>query len=255
MSSPCAHVVCLILFDFSIFLSLQSIFSFLSSCLSSWPSTSSSTMWWNNSLCTSANEDLGNLAEYDPLTGYEPNDYRISDATEPYIQESAGENGSLNDPEYDHVSIGKALSSHCSPRSEKMMRAVDELTTVMTKVCRPVAARGHKTKRKDETIHTTTWTMHHQTPQRSTTQHSTSWRSATDAILPGHREHTGGSRQDTHGTPVLLTIRRPWVAQLHEHAYATQVTDTGCEGGDQTARQRSKSAEHWQHGSGAPAAC
>ena len=32
----------------------------------------------------------------------------------------------------------------------------------------------------------------------------TSWRSATDAILPGHREHTGGSRQDTHGTPVLL---------------------------------------------------
>ena len=44
--------------------------SLLSSCLSSWPSTSSSTMWWTNSLCTLANEDLGTLAEYDPLTGY-----------------------------------------------------------------------------------------------------------------------------------------------------------------------------------------
>ena len=86
-------------------------------------------------------------------------------------------------------------------------------------------------KRKDETIHTTTWTTHHQTPQRSTTQHSTSWRSATDATLPGHREHTGGSRQDTHGTPVLTTVRRPWVAQPHEHAHATQVTDTSCEYG------------------------
>ena len=68
-------------------------------------------MWWTNSLCTSANEDLGTLAEYDPLTGYEPNDYHISEATEPYIQESSGENGSLNDLEYDDVTIGIALSS------------------------------------------------------------------------------------------------------------------------------------------------
>ena len=30
---------------------------------------------------------------------------------------------------------------HCSPRSEKMMRAVDELITFMTKVCRPVSRR------------------------------------------------------------------------------------------------------------------
>ena len=81
------------------------------------------------------------------------------------------------------------------------------------------------TKRKDETIHTTTWTTHHQTPRRSTTQHSTSWRSATDAILPGHREHTGGSRQDTHGTPVLTTVRRPWVAQPHEHAHPQATRD------------------------------
>ena len=54
-------------------------------------------MWWTNSLCTLANEDLGTLAEYDPLTGYEPNDYHILEATELYIQESS--------------TIGKALSS------------------------------------------------------------------------------------------------------------------------------------------------
>ena len=58
-----------------------------------------------------ANEDLGTLAEYDDLTGYEPNDYHISEGTEPYIQESLVENGSLNDLAYDDVTIGKALSS------------------------------------------------------------------------------------------------------------------------------------------------
>ena len=70
-------------------------------------------MWWTNFLCTSANEDLGTLAEYDPLTVYEPNDYHISETTEPYIQESSGENGSLNshDLEYDDYTIGMALSS------------------------------------------------------------------------------------------------------------------------------------------------
>ena len=68
-------------------------------------------MWLTKSLCTSANEDLGTLAEYDPLTGYDPNDYHILEATEPYIQESSGENGSLNDLEYGDVTIGIALSS------------------------------------------------------------------------------------------------------------------------------------------------
>ena len=67
-------------------------------------------MWWTNTLRTSA-EDLGTLAENEPPTGYEPNDYHISEATEPYIQESSVENGSLNDFEYDDVTIGKALSS------------------------------------------------------------------------------------------------------------------------------------------------
>ena len=47
------------------------------------------------------------------FTGYEPNDYHISETTEPYIQESTGENGSLNshDLEYDDYTIGMALSS------------------------------------------------------------------------------------------------------------------------------------------------
>ena len=44
---------------------------------------------------------------------YEPNDCHISETTEPYIQESSGENGSLNshDFEYDDYTIGMALSS------------------------------------------------------------------------------------------------------------------------------------------------
>ena len=113
-----AHIMChesspvfvLTLFDYSTFLSLLTIFSLiiLSFLL---PSTSSSTMWWTNFLCILANEDLGTLAAYDPLTCYEPNDYHISEATEPYIQESSVEHGSPNDFEYDDVTIGKALSS------------------------------------------------------------------------------------------------------------------------------------------------
>ena len=104
----CVHVVCLILFDYSIFLSLLSIFSliilsfllainfFFHDVVDKFP------------VHFSANEDLGNLAEYDPLTGYEPNDYHISETTESYIQESSSENVSLNshDLEYDDVTIG-----------------------------------------------------------------------------------------------------------------------------------------------------
>ena len=72
------------------------------------------------------------------LTSYEPNDYHISEATELYIHESSVENGSPNDLEYDAVTIGKTLSS---PKSEKMMEAVDEPITLKTKVCRPVSRR------------------------------------------------------------------------------------------------------------------
>ena len=54
-------------------------------------------MSWIKSLCTPGNEDFDTLAEYDPLTSYEPNDYHISETTEPYIQECSVENGSTND--------------------------------------------------------------------------------------------------------------------------------------------------------------
>ena len=77
----------------------------------------------------------------DPLTGYEPNDYHISEAGEPYIQESSVENGSPNDLEYDDVTIGKALSSPLFTQEREEMRAVDKLITLLTKVCRPVSRR------------------------------------------------------------------------------------------------------------------
>ena len=69
-------------------------------------------------LRTSANEDLGTFAEYDPLTGYEPNEYHITKANEPYIQESSVEQGSPNDFDYDDVTIGKALSDACRRRAD-----------------------------------------------------------------------------------------------------------------------------------------
>ena len=70
--------------------------------------------------------DVDTLAEYDPLTGFEPN--HITDATEPYIQESLVENGTPNDVEHDDVTIGKAPSSPLFTQEE-------------TKVCRPVCRR------------------------------------------------------------------------------------------------------------------
>ena len=68
-------------------------------------------MWGTSTLRTLANEDLGTLAEYDPLAGYEPNYYHILETTEPYIQESSREDGSMNDLEHDDVTIGRVLSS------------------------------------------------------------------------------------------------------------------------------------------------
>ena len=70
-------------------------------------------MWGTRTLRTSANEDFGTLAENDPLTGYEPNDLHISETTDIFIQESSGDNRSLNlhDLEFDDYTIGMALSS------------------------------------------------------------------------------------------------------------------------------------------------
>ena len=70
-------------------------------------------MWETRTLRTLANEDFGTLAENEPLTSYEPNDLHISETTELFIQESSGDNRSLNlhDLEFDDHNIGMALSS------------------------------------------------------------------------------------------------------------------------------------------------
>ena len=92
--------------------SLSSSFSF--SC-----SSSPSSMWvgsMRSPMRTSANEDLGTLAENSPLTGYEPNfidNYHISETTEIFIRESSSDSrpSNLHDMEIDDYTIGRALSS------------------------------------------------------------------------------------------------------------------------------------------------
>ena len=65
---------------------------------------------------TSANEELGTLAENNPLTGYEPNvidNYHNSETTEIFIQQSSRDSrpSKLHDLEFDDCTIGRALSS------------------------------------------------------------------------------------------------------------------------------------------------
>ena len=65
---------------------------------------------------TSANEELGTMAENNPLTGYEPNfidNYHISVTTDMFIQESSSDGKPLNlhDLEFDDYTIGRALPS------------------------------------------------------------------------------------------------------------------------------------------------
>ena len=65
---------------------------------------------------TSANEELGTVAENNPLTSYEPNfidNYQISEMTEIFIHESSSDRrpSNLHDLENDDNTIGRALSS------------------------------------------------------------------------------------------------------------------------------------------------
>ena len=65
---------------------------------------------------TSANEELGTLAENAPLTGHEPNfidNYQISETTEIFIPNSSSDSrpSNLYDLEIDDYTIGRALSS------------------------------------------------------------------------------------------------------------------------------------------------
>ena len=69
-----------------------------------------------SSLCASANEELGTLAENNPLTGYEPNffnNHHTSETTEIFSQESSSDSrpSNLHDLEIDDYTIGRALSS------------------------------------------------------------------------------------------------------------------------------------------------
>ena len=69
-----------------------------------------------STLCASANEELGTLADNTPLTGCEPkmfDDYHISETTEIFIQESSSDSrpSNLHNLEFDDYTIGMALSS------------------------------------------------------------------------------------------------------------------------------------------------
>ena len=91
-----------------------------------------------STLCASANEELGTLADNTPRTGYEPkifDDYHISETAEIFIQESSSDSrpSNLHDAEISDDTIGRALSSPL--RSEKIQRAVDKLITLLKKVC------------------------------------------------------------------------------------------------------------------------
>ena len=68
-------------------------------------------------MCNSA-EDLGTLAENEPPTGYEPNEYHITEACVDYSQESLVEQRFPDDFDYDDVTIGKALSDACPRRAD-----------------------------------------------------------------------------------------------------------------------------------------
>ena len=65
--SSCAHDVVVLTLCDSLFHFLLSTFSPIVLFML-WSSPSSSMMWGASTLRTSANEDLGTLAEYDPLT-------------------------------------------------------------------------------------------------------------------------------------------------------------------------------------------
>ena len=135
------HMFVLTLFDYSTFLSLLTIFSPIVLFFLLAISFFFHDVVDKFSCCTPLMRTLAPLPSTTLSQVNEPNDYHITEATEPYIQESSVENGSPNDFEYDDVTIGKALSSPRSPRSEKMMRAVDEPITLKTKFCCRVCRR------------------------------------------------------------------------------------------------------------------
>ena len=86
--------------------------------------------------------------------------------------------------------------------------------TVVTMSRRGV--REHSTKRNGSTFHRTVYDA----PQH-TDQHSTSWRSDVPPPCLDGASH-GWVPVNTHGTPVLTSVRRPWVAQPRPRAHASE---------------------------------
>ena len=115
-------------------------------------------MWWTNTLRTAA-EDLGTLAENEPPTGYESNEYHITEAYEHYTQESLAEQRSSNDFDYDDVAIGKALSDACRRRADHseeeglsscLLSSVSHDRTRKRMVCRDIShEQGQEIQRQN----------------------------------------------------------------------------------------------------------
>ena len=90
--------------------------------------------------CASANEESDSLVNNAPLTGYEPkffDDYHTSETTEIFIQESSCDSTPRTCVTRRSVTTPSAERSlhHCALRSEKNQQAVDELVTLLKKVC------------------------------------------------------------------------------------------------------------------------
>ena len=115
--------------------------SLRSPCCSYCLTSSTSTMWWTNALRTLA-EDLGTLAENEPLTGYEPNDHFITEAYVEYTQVSRASNGTLM--------TSTTLTSPSTRRSST--RAEDKTITLKKKACRHVCRRQSVIKERGDPL-------------------------------------------------------------------------------------------------------
>ena len=95
--------------------------------------------WMRSPIRTSANEELGTLAENNPLTGYEPNFIDNYHIQRPLTYSSrsppatAGPQICMTWRSMTAPSAERSLH-HCF-RSENIQRAVDKLITLLTKAC------------------------------------------------------------------------------------------------------------------------
>ena len=132
---PCLHL------RISPALTLHPLTLTSSSSIPSSRTTSQVTLPINKHCATLPNEESGPMANTTSLTGYEPNffdDFHYSETTDIFLHEKSSDSrpSYLHDAELSDETIGRALSlQHCSFRNEKNQRAVDELITLLKKVC------------------------------------------------------------------------------------------------------------------------